>query len=47
MASRRPFSASTILVLLVAVALGRPAAGQGPDHANWRFLTSADALAES
>src|SRR5688572_12987940 len=47
MPPRRPFSASTILVLLAAVALGRPAAGQEPDHANWRFLTSADGLAES
>ena len=47
MPPRRPFSASTILVLLAAVALVRPAAGQEPDHANWRFLTSADGLAES
>jgi signal transduction histidine kinase/CheY-like chemotaxis protein len=47
MPPRRPFSASTILVLLAAAALGRPAAGQAPDHANWRFLTSADGLAES
>jgi signal transduction histidine kinase len=47
MPPRRPLSASTILVLLAAVALVRPAAAQAPDHANWRFLTSADGLVES
>ena len=47
MPPRRPFSTSTIVVLLAAVALVRPAAGQEPDHANWRFLTSADGLVES
>ena len=47
MPPRRRLSTSTILVLLAAVALVRPAAGQEPDHANWRFLTSADGLVES
>ena len=47
MPPRRPFSTSAIVVLLAAVALALPAAGQEPDHANWRFLTSADGLVES
>jgi len=47
MRPRRPVSAGTILVLLAAVAFGRPASAQAPDTASWRFLTSADGLVES
>src|SRR4029078_2388103 len=47
MRPRRPLAVGTFLVLLAAVAFGRPASAQAPDNASWRFLTSADGLVES
>ena len=47
MPPRRRLFASTLTLLLAAVAPARPAAAQAADHTNWRFLTSGDGLAES